>query len=115
MNLLLLLMPISDRTPTMMELISFPMAGGKVNLAERIGAHYYEFGILLLEDETGDQIAAIEKKEQRQPSDINREVFRMWLQGKGKTPVTWATLVAVLQDIGLGKLATDILSNCSCE
>ena len=78
-----------------------------MNLAEKIGVNYYEFGILLLVDD-GDRIAAIEKEQGKSASDINREVFRLWLKGKGRQPVTWATLVAVLQDIELVKLARDI-------
>ena len=79
-----------------------------MNLAEKLGVNYYEFGILLLEDDDGDQIAAIEQELRGKTSNINREVFRLWLKGKGRQPVTWATLVAVLQDIGLAKLARDI-------
>ena len=93
---------------TLKDLICFPMPGGKVNLAERIGVSYYEFGVLLLEDDDGDLIAAIEKEQGKSSANINREVFRLWLKGKGRQPVTWATLVAVLQDIGLVKLAKDI-------
>ena len=45
-----------------MELLNFPMAGGKVNLAEKIGVDYYKFGVLLLEDRDGDKISALEKE-----------------------------------------------------
>ena len=98
----------ADSNPILKDLICFPMPGGKVNLAEKIGVSYYEFGILLLEDNDGDRLAAIEKEQGKSAPEINREVFRLWLKGKGRQPVTWATLVAVLQDIGLVKLARDI-------
>ena len=81
------------------------MPDGKMDLTEKIGTSYYKFGILLLEDDDGDQIAAIEKEQGKSASDINCQVFRLWLKGKGRQPATWATLVAVLQDIGLAKLA----------
>jgi hypothetical protein len=83
------------------------MSGGKVNLADKIGASYFKFGVLLLEDD-GDQVAAIEKEMGKKASDINLEILRLWLKGQGRQPVTWATLVTVLQDIGLEKLAKDI-------
>jgi hypothetical protein len=67
-------------------------------------ASYFDFGVLLLGDDDGNKITAT-KEEQR---DINREVLRLWLSRKGRQPVTWATLVSVLQDIGLVKLAEDI-------
>ena len=79
-----------------------------MNLAEKIGVSYYEFGVQLLDDDDGDKITAIEKELGKSALDINRRVFRLWLKGKGRQPVTWATLVAVLQDIGLARLAQDI-------
>jgi hypothetical protein len=83
------------------------MSSGKVNLADKIGVSYFKFGVLLLKDD-GDQVAAIEKEMGKKASDINLEILRLWLKGKGRQPVTWATLVTVLQDIGLEKLAKDI-------
>jgi hypothetical protein len=40
--------------------------------------------------------------------DINKEIFRLWVKGKGLKPVSWATLVDVLQDIELNSLAAAI-------
>ena len=79
-----------------------------MNLAEEIGVNYYNFGLLLLEDKDGNLMSAIEQEKMRNAAEIVRHTFRLWLQGKGRQPVTWATLVAVLQDIGLVKLAKDI-------
>ena len=84
------------------------MADGKVNLAKKIGADYTMFGVLLLDDDTGEQITAIENEYKCNADRINFRVLQLWVQGKGKQPVTWATLVTVLQDIGLVKLANDI-------
>jgi hypothetical protein len=78
----------------------------KVNLADKIGVSYYDFGVQLLEDDY--RVTAIEKEMNRKASDINREIFRRWLQGSGRQPVSWATVVTVLQDIGLVRLAQDI-------
>ena len=98
----------TDDLPTLMKFISFPMASGKVNLAEKIGNSYAEFGVMLLEDEDESRTIAIVKEERGSASNINRHIFRLWLQGKGRQPVTWATLVSVLQDIGLDTLASNI-------
>lgn len=84
------------------------MSGGKVSLLEKIGVQYHDFGVLLLMDADGDRITAIKKELMGNVSDINREILHQWLKGNGKQPVTWTTLVAVLQDIGLEKLAKDI-------
>jgi hypothetical protein len=84
------------------------MFGGKVNLPEKIGVNYRALGVLLLMDDDGDCITAIAKELRGNAADINLEILRLWLKGKGRRPVTWATLVAVLQDIGLEKLAKNI-------
>lgn len=42
------------------------------------------------------------------PEQINTEILREWLTGKGKQPVTWTTLIVTLEDIGLSALANDI-------
>ena len=84
------------------------MPDGKVNLAERIGVSYMKFGVLLLEDDTGGKVNAIEHQLQCNAEKINFRLLQLWLQGQGRQPVTWATLVAVLQDIGLVKLAKEI-------
>ena len=52
------------------------MPTSKVNLAEKIGTDYYKFGTLLLEDDGGDRIDAMEKEFRGRAEDINRQVFR---------------------------------------
>ena len=96
-----------DDVPTLPEFISFPMASDKVNLAEII-SRYDDFGILLLKDDTGDRTDAIAKEFHYRAEDINKRIFRLWMKGKGQQPVSWATLVSVLQDIGLNTLSRDI-------
>jgi hypothetical protein len=84
------------------------MASGKVNLAHKIGTKFTDFGILLLEDDNGDRTEAIVRELRDRAEDINKRVFRLWVKGEGLKPVSWATLVGVLQDIGLNTLASDI-------
>ena len=102
--------PGSVEVPTLIEFIRFPMGSGKVNvnLAQKIGTSYEDFGILLLEDKNGDRTDAIVRELHERAEDINKRIFRLWLKGEGLQPVSWATLVGVLQDIGLNTLARDI-------
>jgi hypothetical protein len=78
-----------------------------VNIIKRIG-QYSEFGITLLDDEDGSATNAIEREKRGVEADIVRCIFQLWLRGKGREPVTWTTLVTVLQDIGHTELAKDI-------
>ena len=92
--------------PSLRELICF--GDNKVNLLEKIGIGYHNFGIVLLEDDNGDRILSIEKEKGSKPEDITREIIRLWLIGKGQQPVTWKTLITVLHDTGLRELAEHI-------
>ena len=65
------------------------------------------FGILLLDDKTAAEVTAIVKEHHENAADINSEILRLWIGGKGK-PLSWNTLINVLKDIGLGTLASDI-------
>ena len=94
--------------PTLPLFINFPTPVGNVNLAERIGTHYLEFGILLLDDDTGTQMRAIERECHNRAEEINLKILQRWLEGKGRQPVTWDTLVHVLKDIGLRALVRHI-------
>ena len=41
---------------------------------------------------------------------IKREIMRRWVNGKGKKPVSWRTLVEVLESVKLNELVKDIHS-----
>ena len=88
-----------------MDIICFPLKDSKVNLVREIGTKYFEFGTLLLEDTTGALISALEKELKHNAQDINRRIFREWLSGGGRKPVSWGTLIAVLENIEMSELA----------
>ena len=91
-------------------LLSFPASadGKKLNIISQIGTYYISFGILLLEDNEGNEIYAIENELQRNALAINNRILYLWLNGKGKQPVTWETLIEVLEQIDLTVLASKI-------
>ncbi len=95
----------------MTELIVLHSKGRKsVKVLEGIGTNYRDFGILLLEDNTGTRLNAIADKFRESAKDVSREVLVQWLAGKGRRPVSWMTLIEVLRDINLQTLASDIES-----
>ena len=65
------------------------------------------FGVLLLNDESGAEVNAIVKEHRGNAADINFEILSRWIEGKGQ-PLSWDTLINVLQHIGLETLASDI-------
>ena len=99
---------LTAEKPTVVDMITFPGSGGKIDISERIGTNYKRFGILLLEDTNGVKVNAIEKKHHEEANEINLEILQKWAEGNGKKPVTLRTLVDVLCKIGLTTLADEI-------
>ncbi len=91
---------------------AFPQAEGtaKLNIAQEIGTKYFEFGALLLGDTSGSRISSLEKECGKNAKDINTKVLQEWLSGGGMQPVSWKTLVSVLEDCGLTTLVESITS-----
>ena len=94
--------------PTLEELIRFEGQKGRCNILEEIGTKYRIFGTLLLQDDTGERTKSIEWKYHYEAEWINWEICKRWIQGEGKQPVTWETLVGVLEDISMRTLTDDI-------
>ena len=79
-----------------------------INIAEKIGTKYYEFGLLLLNDSNRTRVRSMEHEHREDAEQINTEILREWATGRGKKPVTWKTLTEVLRDIGLHTLASEV-------
>ena len=77
-----------------------------MNLAEEIGSNYFECGVLLLDDKNGARMRAIGKELNKNARDINYRIFEEW---SGKKPMTWRTLITVLQKIQMTQLAETIM------
>ena len=63
--------------------------------------------MFLLDDPNGTRVRNIQY-DYREIEQINTEILREWVTGRGKKPVTWETLTEVLRDIELGALASKI-------
>ena len=79
-------------------------------IVHQIGSSYTSFGTNILHDDSGSRVKALEHQFQRDSSSINWEILRLWLNGKGRKPVTWATLVKVLREIEMNHLVHNIES-----
>ena len=84
--------------PTLIDCIRFRGRERRINIPQEIGVKYYQFGLLLLQNDT---IRSIAHKHREDPERINIEVLEEWVAGKGKHPITWRTLTQVLCDIEL--------------
>ena len=95
--------------PTLLELLYLkPSSGRSVRVVQEIGTHYSTLGLLLLNDDTGAVTSSIIDKHHHESTQINQEILTRWLQGQGKKPVAWSTLIDVLRAIDLSELAQAI-------
>ena len=97
-----------DEIPTLPQLMRFGVH--HVDIVQEISGEYSycKFGILLLEDDTGDKMEAIEIEKHGDVEAINLAVLRMWMIGEGRKPANWATLATVLEECGFAALAHEI-------
>ena len=96
--------------PTLVKLLKFPIRDGEsyIDIIEKIGANYYTFGVFLLQDETGSKVKTIESHYKENPKRINQEILGQWLEGDGKQPVAWKTLIEALRDSRLFYVAQEV-------
>ena len=95
--------------PTLPELLKFTCTDGRViNIPVEIGTEYVQFGTFLLDDLNGSRVRIMAHHHLNKAKQINTEILQEWLIGRGKQPVTWATLVEVLCDIEQSTLAGEI-------
>ena len=90
--------PVTEKEkPSLPKLLTF-------KVPQKVGAHYEPFGCLLLNDDDGSIIEAMEHDCNEKCERIVRKTLSEWLRGKGK-PVTWSVLIDTLRDCELSTLA----------
>ena len=72
---------------------------------------YRSLGIHLLEDATGSITDAIEKEYLPNTAEVVVKILQRWIEGQGRKPLSWVTLIEVLRDIKLFELAHEIEHN----
>ena len=99
---------IFDERPDMMKLRHLELPNEpSLDIAERIADSYKEVGGELLQDSNGIKVENI-CADKKKIVDTNHEILMKWLQGNGKWPVNWRTLIQVLEKHGKIVLAQDI-------
>lgn len=102
--------PNINDAPTLPQLDKFPIDsdGEELRIIREIGKEYIRLGTHLLDDATGARTEAIEHEYQKDAIMITYKIFQLWLQGSGKVPISWATLIQVLKTIERTELARKI-------
>ena len=104
---------IADK-PTLLTLLKFPPDCSSphcINIASRIGKEYWKFGLFLLEDDNGHAVDAITCDYRHDGTEMmTLKIVQKWIEGVGRKPVSWNTLVHVLYDVQLNQLASEVLN-----
>ena len=101
------------KKPTLPLLQRFPTkSGGVIKIIDRIGTKHHDLGIRLLNDDYGTITDITEAQYKHDPPNRATEgILQKWLEGTGRTPQTWDTLITVLREIELNTLAKEIEEN----
>ena len=101
----------ADYRPSIRNLRHFNGKSRTINIIEEIGSNYFDFGVMLLNDENGNHIRAIEQFSHNYV-DVIKEIVREWSNGRdGAKAFQWSALIETLQDVGLRRLANEIESS----
>ena len=104
-------LPSTEDRPTLEQLIDFKTSTGSVNVVKLIGTDYNQLGAFLLQDEVGTITDAIADEHHHNAFKVNYHILKQWIQGGGRQPVQWSTLIDVLKKIELSVLAKKIKEN----
>ena len=107
-KLISLFLQCAEYPPDLPTLRRFPVRNGFIDIAAKIGTDYELFGTFLLQDNDGNKVKSIERSERGDPLRITVEILRQWLQGNGKMPVSWQTLVQCLRNSNLNVISDSI-------
>ena len=91
------------------------MKDGFKDIVAEIQNDYELFGTLLLKDTSGSVIRSIKTVTHGSPLDSTAAILHQWLEGKGRQPVTWRTLIECLRDMKLNIVAESIEGALSSE
>ena len=83
--------------------------GKIIEIIKYIAADWHDrVGIHLNFDSTGRTLALIRARNRSDPEACCIDMMMEWLEGRGRQPANWATLVNVLKDAEFSVLAEDV-------
>ena len=77
-----------------------------MRLIKKVAASWDEVA-LSLHFEASD-VSRIERDHHQQSVQASRVVFSEWLEGRGRQPITWQTLITALKQAGLQTVSNDL-------
>ena len=91
--------------PRLHELDYIKIDGKTVKIIDKVAASWAAVATRLYFE--GHEIRSISRDNQC-AVDACREVFIQWLDGKGRTPTTWATIIKALEEASFSEVVNDL-------
>ena len=79
----------------------------ELDIPLKVGANFFQFGVLLLDDEDGAIVEALDDECNGKRERIVHKILMKWVRGRGKA-LSWKTLSDTLRKCSLSTLADDI-------
>ena len=79
----------------------------KIEIIKTVAPRWNDVGILMDFDETGKKLEQIEK-DKHDVEPCCQTMFQYWLEGNGIKPVSWKTLLQILEDCNFKTLADQV-------
>ena len=90
--------------------------GERIEIIKSVATRWKDIAVLFDFDATGKALQQIEAGRGSEGAEsCCRAMFQLWLEGKGAKPVSWATLLKVLEDSLFTALVTQVKATLSCE
>lgn len=80
--------------------------GRTVRVIKKIAAAWDEVALCLHFE--ASNISRIERDHHQQSVQASRAVFSEWLEGRGRQPITWQTLIMALKEAELQTVSSDL-------
>ena len=79
----------------------------ELDIPLKVGAKYFQFGVLLLNDEDGTLVEALEDEYNGKQERIVCKILAEWVRGRGRA-LSWKTLSDTLRDCSLSSFAEEV-------
>ena len=98
--------PCLSSKPHLYELDLIKGNGKTVKTLSRSAGYWEQIATRLYFE--AEDIMSIGRDHHLQTMDACRKMFMLWLEGKGRSPQTWETIIRVLEEAELLEMASDL-------
>ena len=75
---------------------------------KKVSPGWYDLGVLMDFDDSGTKLDIIRESYHNNPVSCCRAMFQHWLNGNGRKPTSWRTLIELLEDSDQTVLAGEV-------